>query len=265
VVVAVFNLLITLTLISVLRISVGMESIQIVKGGLLLPGAVDMDNLYKPDGNILGFYDDPIVINGDGGAVDLLVSPGAAGGSREDPDSQRVSLAHDSVTVQGVRRAGVSLPAAQAFFNTAYPNFGLPAGVRSLRVRNTRTSRVVSPVHRSLKLTSTTQTQLRGSEGTHIDGKELVLSADQELYLKSVNGSVVLLGKQGVRLDVRGIPWAQGRRTSDDARAEYRLCACMPEGRLFRIPVLLESIDRLPTERVTCSNAALYGDNNPCA
>ncbi|XP_037090861.1 LOW QUALITY PROTEIN: beta-sarcoglycan-like [Pollicipes pollicipes] len=239
--VAIFNLLITLTLISVLRISVGMESVQVVKGGMVLPGTVDMDRLYKPDGSFLGFADDPMSINGVGGTVDLVVSAGG----RDDADGPRLSLAGAGVLVQGVARAGVSQAGAVPFFNTAYPNFGLPAGVRSLRVQDARTRRVVSPVDRSLKLLSSKQAHLKGSEGTHVDGKEIVFSADQELHLKSVNGSVVLMGADGVRLDVRGIPWAQGRSVSDGTRAAYRLCTCMP--------------------RVTCANAALHGDNNPCA
>ena len=47
---------------------------QFVDGGMVLPGTVDLDRLYKPDGLFLGFADDPITITGDVAQVDLLVS-----------------------------------------------------------------------------------------------------------------------------------------------------------------------------------------------
>ena len=41
---------------------------------MVLPGTVDLDRLYKPDGQFLGFQDDPMSITGDAGLVDFLVS-----------------------------------------------------------------------------------------------------------------------------------------------------------------------------------------------
>ncbi|KAF0290533.1 Beta-sarcoglycan [Amphibalanus amphitrite] len=293
--VAVFNLLITLTLISVLRISVGMESVQFVDGGMVLPGTVNLDRLYKPDGSFIGFDGDPMTVTGDAGQVDLLVSDTPDAGF-EPAESQRVRLspstrdsakASHGVRVEGVQRAAVfaagpgsSAGGAAPFFSTDFPNFGLPDGVRSLHVQKVHTRRVVSPVDRSLKLEASTQVHLKGSEGTYIDGKEIVMSADQELHLKSVNGSVVLRAGAGVALDVRSIPWAQGRAGAADSQGAYQLCACVhfPQarpgegaasgpaviGRLFRVHVPAES-GQLPTgERVTCGQAALHGDNNPC-
>lgn len=188
----------------------------------------------------------------------------SGGGSAKD-DDQRVSLTHSGVSVQGVKGAGVRAAAASSFFSTAFPDFGLPSGVRSLRVRDVRSRRVVSPVDRALQLRSATQTHLRGAEGTHVDGKSVVFSADQELYLKSVNGSVALRGAAGVRLDVGGVPWAAGRRAGRTAPGQYRLCACVPGGRLFRMPVPVDNEDRPPGRRVTCGHAALHGHSSPCA
>ena len=191
---------------------------------------------------------------------------------RLSPSSQKGSVQSTSgVHVEGVQRAAVSSAGAGAahFFSTDFPNFGLPDGVRSLRVKEARTRRVVSPVDHKLQLTSSTQVHMKGSEGTYIDGEEIIMSADQELHLKSVNGSVVLSGDGGgVRLDVRSIPWAQGRAGAADADTgiTYRLCACVhfpgeeqkPEvGRLFRIAVPKKG-------DLTCGDAALHGKLNPC-
>ena len=207
----------------------------------------------------------------------------------EPAESQRVRLSPSApqespqsgngVRVEGVQRAAVFAAPGSAvpFFSTDFPNFGLPDGVRSLRVKEARTRRVVSPVDQSLKLQSSTQVHMKGSEGTYIDGKEIVMSADQELHLKSVNGSVVLSAGAGVQLDVRSIPWAQGRAgAAGSSWAAYQLCACVhfsaaegepsaaAVGRLFRIPVPVGNGDLPPAERITCGNAALHGENNPC-
>ena len=41
---------------------------------MVLPGTVNLDRLYKPDGQFIGFDGDPMTITGDVGQVDLLVS-----------------------------------------------------------------------------------------------------------------------------------------------------------------------------------------------
>ncbi|KAF4517817.1 hypothetical protein B566_EDAN008923 [Ephemera danica] len=77
---------------------------------------------------------------------------------------------------------------------------------------------------------------------------EVVWSADQDLSLRSVNGSIVLGGQQGVALDVQGLHLARDKivlpATGKILLHQYKLCVCVtrdtkgikePSGRLFRV------------------------------
>lgn len=94
-----------------------------------------------------------------------------------------------------------------------------------------------------------------------MESKELFWSADQDIYLKSINGSVVLSGKEGVFIDVRYLPIAVTMNKTDkysQGTGQFKVCVCMPQGKLFRIAV--------PTgQKVTCSHVNMTGDLNPCA
>jgi beta-sarcoglycan len=78
---------------------------------------------------------------------------------------------------------------------------------------------------------------------------EIVWSADQDLFLRSVNGTIILAGQQGVALDVQGMPLTLG---GPGSTPQYKLCVCRSKGRLFRV--------RLPD---TC--LGFPGRPDPCA
>lgn len=49
------------------------------------------------------------------------------------------------------------------------------------------------------------------------------------------NQSIILDGAEGVMISVDKLPFAA--ETQDSAPRWYKLCVCMPSGRVFRIPV----------------------------
>ncbi|KAF9797953.1 hypothetical protein SFRURICE_019296, partial [Spodoptera frugiperda] len=75
--------------------------------------------------------------------------------------------------------------------------------------------RIAAPTDEDLILRSEASAYLRGAEGTHMESKELFWSADQDIYLKSINGSIVLSGKDGVFIDVRYLPIASSVNRTD--------------------------------------------------
>jgi len=147
------------------------------------------------------------------------------------------------------------------YFTTDFPNFGLPNGVETIDVRIAETHRITSPVNESLAVKSDNEVSLHGAEGVHIESKDIVWSADLDIFLKSVNGSVVLDAKDGVFIDVEDIPVApmflQSPTTSYE---QYKVCVCMPQGKLFKIPVRPGASSRM----VNCARVVKTPENDPC-
>lgn len=141
-------------------------------------------------------------------------------------------------------------------FTSSFPNFGLPEGVSRLDVAAVYTNRVVSPLNESLTLKSSNYTRLKGNEGTSIDGSKIEWSAEGDIFLRSVNGTVVLSSKKGLYLDVQNLPVVLSNKF---AAHQYKLCICMPSGMIFRVP-----ISSSYNSHMACSMVDLEEGNHPC-
>lgn len=140
-------------------------------------------------------------------------------------------------------------------FTSSFPNFGLPEGVRHLNVATAHTSRVVSPINETLTLKSPNYTRLKGNEGTIIDGSKMIWSAQGDIFLRSVNGTVVL-SSADIYLDVQNLPVVL---THEFPPHQYKLCICMPSGMVFRVPVSSNY-----NSHMACSMIDLKEGNHPC-
>ncbi|XP_063221801.1 beta-sarcoglycan [Bacillus rossius redtenbacheri] len=226
------NLLLTFIILGVLRLGQGMESLELIpdKNTVMFYGTTDLDRVYKKDGRLEGFGNCPVEVTGENGSV-LINVVGNAG--QAEP---RIAVGLNGTHISNVESFEVKDPiTGRKYFSTGFPNFGLPRGVKHLDIKMAQTRRVKSPVSESLYVRADTYAFLRGNEGTHMDGKEIVWSADQDIFLKSVNGSVILSGKEGISVDVKNIPIAQ--TNLNPGTAQYKVCVCMPGGKLFRVPV----------------------------
>jgi len=146
------------------------------------------------------------------------------------------------------------------YFTTDFPNFGLPNGVKTIDVRIAEAHRITSPVNESLEISSETEISLHGAEGVRMESKDIVWSADRDIFLKSVNGSVVLDAKDGVSIDVKDIPVAPMFLPSPTSHEQYKVCVCMPQGKLFKVPVRPGTSSRM----VNCARVARTPENDPC-
>ena len=200
-------------------------------------GNTDLDRVYKRDGKIESFNNTPMELIGDDSSVVVkLVDTGKQG-------KLQLVGAPNGTTVSNVKSFEVKdKETGQTTFSTGYPNFGLPKGVQKLDVRVAHTHQVSSPVNASLMLLADTYARLRGNEGTHIEGKEVLWSADQEINLKSVNGSVVF-NAGSVCLDVKNMPVVVGEvnkqsksHRNHNITMQYKVCVCMSSGKLFKVP-----------------------------
>ncbi|XP_035232617.1 uncharacterized protein LOC118204399, partial [Stegodyphus dumicola] len=116
-------------------------------------------------------------------------------------------------------------------------------------------SQIVSKKTESLEITSPYQIILKGNEGLTMAGKEIIWTTGLDLYLKSVNQSIILDGAKGVMISAEKISFAA--ETQDSAPRWYKLCICMPSGRVFRIPVREHGYG--------CQNVTFPGSINPCS
>ncbi|GLH03740.1 hypothetical protein R5R35_013191 [Gryllus longicercus] len=251
------NLLLTFIILGVLRLGQGMESLELLpeESLVMFYGNTDLDRIYKRDGKLEGFDDSPVEITGDNSSVLISLI------DKEGRNNPQISVDVNGTLISGVDSFEVHDPSTgQPVFSTGYPNFGLPRGVAHLNVKIAHTRRISSSVNSSLLFQSDSYARLKGNEGTRMEGREIVWSADQDIFLKSVNGSVVLSGHEGISLDIKSIPIVPGGRRADSTvTLHYKVCVCMPGGKLFRVPVPLGG-----NTYVGCHNVDLSPENNPC-
>lgn len=249
------NLILTFVILGVLRLGQGMESLELVPEESLIKfyGNTDLDNIYKRDGKLESFSESPMEIVGDLSSLQVSILDSA------EENKPTLEFGLKSSAVKNVESFEVRDPeSGKSLFSTDFPNFGLPSGVDKLDVQVALTKRVSSPIDESLMIKSDSFIKLKGSEGVHIDGKEIIWSADRDIFLKSVNRSLILNGRDGVFIDVKTIPLASGIREMSP-NGQYKICVCMPNGKLFRLPVS-------PRQSVNhgCHSVDLSPDHNPC-
>lgn len=165
-----------------------------------------------------------------------------------------IELGYSKTEVKNINSFTVGDP-ENPIFTTSFPNFGLPEGVRHLDVATVYTNRIVSPINETLTLKSSNYTRLKGNEGTIIDGSKIKWSAEGDIFLRSVNGTVVL-SSAGIYLDVQNLPVVLSNKF---AAHQYKLCICMPSGMVFRVPVSTSY-----NSYMACSMIDLGESNHPC-
>lgn len=275
-VVAIVGLVFTIMLMVVLRFATSMESIEfLTDGGLTkLIGNIDLDEIYKLDGIMEGFKDIPLEIGGENNNIIVHIV------NQENKSKYKsnyysfiivltfffliclqglesvIELGSSKTLVKNIESLTVGKP-DNPIFTTSFPNFGLPEGVRHLDVATVYSNRVVSPINETLTLKSSNYTRLKGNEGTVIDGSKIKWTAEGDIFLRSVNGTVVL-SSAGIYLDVQNLPIVLYPKYTTPP-PQYKLCICMPSGMIFRVPVSTSY-----SSHMACSMIDLEDGNHPC-
>lgn len=115
--------------------------------------------------------------------------------------------------------------------------YNIEKPTRNLESNIVYAAEVVSPNDKKLDIQSINMF-VRGIEGTKIDGKEVFVSAEQNIFLKSSNGSIVMNSLNGIYIDIDRIPVAPDVEYSQVRNdLQYKLCLCYPKGILYRVPL----------------------------
>lgn len=230
------NLALTLTIIGVLRFGHGMQYMELVPEAETIKfyGDVDLDRILKKDGVLEGFADVPMSISGDAGSVliNLVYRNGHA--------QNKLIMAKNGTHFRNVNQFDIRHPSTrETVFSTTKPRYNIPEGGRNLRAEAISASRITSPIKENLQVQAGKKGKLSlsGAEGITFDGQEILWSADQNIQLKSINGSIVLSAAQ-TYLDIGRIPIVQMENGLRTGPIQYKICVCMPGGKLFRVPIM---------------------------
>lgn len=245
------NLALTMTIISVLRVGRGLELVP--EENYVKFSRVDLDRIQKRDGILEGFSDVPMSIEGDAGPVQMTLV------------YNRVGHVHNKLTIglnethfRNVNHFEIRHPVTrEVLFNTARPVFNIVAeSAATLRANSVAASRIASPVGENLQLQTRGKLVVSGAEGIGFSGKEQIWSADQNIFLKTVNGTIGLSSK--ALYLTRAPIAAQLEHGIRSGELQFKLCICMPQGRLFRV-----ALPRgIQGSKVTCSH--ISSEFDPC-
>ncbi|GAB6033648.1 hypothetical protein CHUAL_013711 [Chamberlinius hualienensis] len=225
--IALANIITTFALMGVLRLAYGLESLEFIPKGLLIRFLenCNIDVVIPANGLVGGFKGEDLNIYGNNQPIMLKTK-------HAKPTS--VVVSPDETVLHNVNSFRVVDPrSGQQIFSTEYGEFGLPKAVKKLNVHHVTANKITSPVNRPLSLDADTQIRMRGNEGLHMMSSELILTAGEDVYLKSRNGTIVLDGNKGVILNVAKLPRASDSLSQETMMPyQYKICVCIPSGQI---------------------------------
>ncbi|XP_070554460.1 beta-sarcoglycan-like [Ptychodera flava] len=249
--VVIANFIITIVILCVLRIDhTGMETLDFMPSGLLrFVYGGDMGSVHTIDSKIGGYVAQDLELNGDTQPITMQQKIGSLlQGASVSIDGERTKVVAQNMYVRNPETR-------QNIFDTAYnEDYTMPRDVKNLNVRRAVTSMVTGGSESDLTI-SAGSVFVRGNEGVHLDGKSVNITADSGIILQTyMNETVIMDGKSGIQLVLSELPVVHGNVAKDDNIDTYKLCVCMPSGRLFRVATP-------PGEKYGCSK---INDVNPC-
>ncbi|CAH0560120.1 unnamed protein product [Brassicogethes aeneus] len=252
---AIGNLILTITILSVLKLGHGMQNFEIIDQENIsnFYGDIDLDHLYNREGTFRGFSGDTVDISSMDSSVIFSLLSNPTGGF-----PTTLKIFKNLTVLKGVNTFVIKTPDGTSIFTTTEPTFESLGTAKSFTTKQLETSQIKSAIDEDLNIESKSFINLKGTEGTKIESREIVWSADQDIYLKTVNGCIILSGEDGVYIDMNRIPVAQLRNNTIKT-GQYKVCVCMPEGKLFRIPIVSTH------ETVFCDDVDIGTTGSPCA
>lgn len=192
-----------------------------------------MDRIYKKDGIIEGFSDVPLTITGDKSDVEINLI------ETDGNPKNAILLAKNGTHFKNINHFEMKDAATnEVIFTTHRPKYNLQSSIDNLHAKATSMSKLTSPIDDSLTVNSTKgKLLLRGGEGVHMDAQEISFSADQNVQFKTVNGTIYLTSSRGVYLNIHKIPIVEKHDGIKMENKQFKICVCMPQGKLFRVHV----------------------------
>lgn len=147
-------------------------------------------------------------------------------------------------------------------FSTDSPEFSLHprADIDKIDVRVARTHRVAAPKNVDLNIKSDNAISVHGAEGTLLDSKDISwTAANGEILLHSRNGDLVIDAKDSIRMPNVSILQALELDQIDQIQKAYKVCICMPQGKIFLVPTY-----KTNPNKINCAKILHDADVNYC-
>lgn len=226
------NLILTLTIIGVLRLGKGIQGMELIPEEELIKfyGTTDLDRVYsKIIGQIDGFADVPVTITGDEGNVYIKLQ-------RNGKSNTRMEMNSSGINFNEINIFEVKDPiSGSTIFTTHRPHYNMPKGADNLIVKAASASKLTSPIGQPLLLEAE-NVYIRGSEGINVDSSSLLIRAGN-ITINSTQGATIFEAKSGVFLDMDNMPKVSSEFGIRTGTVQYKICVCMPHGTLFRIAI----------------------------
>ncbi|KAL2712516.1 Beta-sarcoglycan [Vespula squamosa] len=254
------NLLLSITIITVLRINQGMEAMEMIPDENLVKfyGRTDLDRICLLSGICQSYGDEPMEITSDEAGITIIVNNKL---NSETFQHSYFEILPNGTSISQVRLFEIKdFRTGAIYFSTDFPKFGLPSGVDRIDVKIAQTHRITSPVNESLGISSDDRISLHGAEGIKMESKDIVWSASNDVLLKSLNGSIIFDTKNGISIDIDNIPVAPMFVENPTDQEQYKVCVCMPQGKLFKVPVRAGANLR----SANCARISRTPENDPC-
>lgn len=259
------NLILTLTIVGVLRLGKGVQGMEVIPEVDVVKfyGSTDLERVQTNSiGQIHGFTDVPVTISsesaadGEDGGVHVRVFRNANGASNE---RDRIVLNKEGILIQATNLFEVKDPVNRLpLFTTHRPQYNIPGGVNALQAKVVSASGIASPIDESLVLESDGRLAIRGSEGVFFDGASVDMQAEHHVSINSTQGATILEAGTGIFLDMERIPIVSSEMGLRTGSVQYKICVCMPHGTLFRIAI--PRVHNGP--KISCAHFS--GKDDPC-
>lgn len=228
------NLALTMTIIGVLRFGRGMEYMELVpEANSVKFWDVDLDRIQKRDGILEGFADVPMTIEGDGGGsveFNLVYWNGHV--------HNKFNMTQRGTHFKNIAHFQMRNPTTkEVFFSSTKPTYNIVESTKNLKSNGITASRITSSLKDSLLLQTRGKMEISGAEGVTLDAKRHLWTADQNVQLKSINASLILSATKGIYLNPDRMPLVDMENGVRLGELQYKICACMPHAKLFRIPI----------------------------
>ncbi|KAL3284492.1 hypothetical protein HHI36_018653 [Cryptolaemus montrouzieri] len=252
IILAIGNLCLTFIILSVLRLGGSMESIEFIQtqDATKFFGETDLGHLYKRNGKIESFKDAPIELSSQDSSVMFSLT------SKIGRVFTKFHMNQTSTSFNGINKFEIRDENDKLIYSSNTPTFNSIKSANNLKTKLTLTNRISSPIKENLNIQGKI-VNLKGAEGTTINGKFVFWSADQDLHFKTVNGSIILTSKKDIYINMKNVSNGASKN-NNHLRTQYKICVCMPQGKLFRIPVSGSN------SIISCNHVNMSPQHNPC-
>lgn len=219
---------------------------------------VQFDSLQLQDGLLTGYHDDNLLLRASGGS-DLRLKIVKDDLSTDNEPELRITP--EEVLLQNVDEFLLVHPkTGEIFFDMNSPDLTLSGPIEHLEAEEVLVDKIVSPLGHDILLRSDATLNLLGTEGVLVEGKNIVLDAEDDIDI-TTEQDIILDGD--IHIDPRALPLGGGSYPSEES--QFKLCICVPSGLLFRVPVpTLPKDAEGPLPKVSCREAENW-QYHPCS